>query len=76
MFFTSCFILQIWYNNSVRKIRGKNMKKLNNLQKEMIMKQFPKLANLVIKYVEKIGNEKTDLQDDIQLAYDFIQEKQ
>jgi len=76
MFFASCFILQIWYNNSVRKIRGKNMKKLNNLQKEMIMKQFPKLANLVIKYVEKIGNEKTDLQDDIQLAYDFIQEKQ
>jgi hypothetical protein len=75
-FFASCFILQIWYNNSVRKIRGKNMKKLNNLQKEMIMKQFPKLANLVIKYVEKIGNEKTDLQDDIQLAYDFIQEKQ
>jgi hypothetical protein len=52
------------------------MKKLNNLQKEMIMKQFPKLGNLVIKYVEKIGNEKTDLQDDIQLAYDFIQEKQ
>jgi hypothetical protein len=52
------------------------MKKLNQLQKEMIVKMFPKLANLIIKYVEKIGNEKDTLENNIQLAYDMIQEKQ
>jgi hypothetical protein len=51
------------------------MRKLNNLQKEMIAKTF-KLGNLVIKYVEKIGDEKTDLQDDIMLAQDMIKERQ
>ena len=58
MFFASCFILQIWYNNSVRKIRGKNMRKLNDLQKQMIERQFIRLGYLVIMYVEKYGNEK------------------
>jgi hypothetical protein len=51
------------------------MRKLNNLQKEMIMKNF-NIGNLIIKYVEKIGDEKTDLQDDIILAQDMIKEKQ
>lgn len=51
------------------------MRKLNNLQKEMIKKMF-KDAHLIIKYVEKIGDENYDLQDDIQLAKDMIQEKQ
>lgn len=51
------------------------MRKLNNLQKEMIKKMF-KDANLIIKYVEKVGDEKYDLQDDIMLAQDIIQEKQ
>ena len=73
-FFASCFLLWLWYNISVRK-RDKNMRKLNNLQKEMIAKMFPKMNALIIKYVEKIGDEKTDLQDDIILAQDIIQEK-
>jgi hypothetical protein len=51
------------------------MRKLNNLQKEMIMKNF-NIGILIIKYVEKIGDEKTDLQDDIILAQDMIKEKQ
>lgn len=51
------------------------MRKLNDLQKKMIMKNF-KVGYLIIKYVEKIGDEKNDLQDDIILAKDIIQEKQ
>ena len=51
------------------------MRKLNNLQKEMIAKNF-KIAHLVIKYVEKIGDEKTELETDIELALDIIKEKQ
>jgi hypothetical protein len=51
------------------------MRKLNDLQKQMIMKNF-KVGYLIIKYVEKIGDEKTNLQDDIILAQDMIQEKQ
>jgi hypothetical protein len=52
------------------------MKKLNQVQKELVAKAFPKMTNLMIKYVEKIGNEKTDLQDDLQLAFDFIKERE
>jgi len=51
------------------------MRKLNDLQKEMIMKQF-KVGKMIIKFVEKIGDDKTDLQDDIMLAQDMIKERQ
>jgi hypothetical protein len=48
------------------------MKKLNELQKQMIMKVFPTLGHLVIKYVEKYGNDKDTLQENIDLAYDIM----
>ena len=51
------------------------MRKLNELQKTMIAKMFPTLGNTIIKWVEKVGDNKADLQDDIQLAKDIIQEK-
>jgi hypothetical protein len=51
------------------------MRKLNDLQKAMIMKQF-KVGTMIIKFVEKVGDDKTDLQDDIILAQDIIKEKQ
>lgn len=52
------------------------MKKLNQTQKEKIMKNYPTLTHLVIKYVEKLGDENTNLNDDIMLALDIIKEKQ
>jgi uncharacterized membrane protein len=51
------------------------MKKLNNLQKEMIIKNF-KMGYAIIKWVEKIMDEKMDLETAIELAQDIIQEKQ
>jgi hypothetical protein len=51
------------------------MRKLNQLQKEMIMKNF-KMGATLIKWVEKVGDENANLEDDIQLAKDIIQEKQ
>ena len=51
------------------------MRKLNEKQKEMIMKNF-KMGKTIIKWVEKVGDEKYNLDDDIQLAKDIIQEKQ
>ena len=51
------------------------MKKLNQTQKEKIMKRYPTLTGLVIKYVEKLGNDNTELDDDITLALDIIKEK-
>jgi hypothetical protein len=50
------------------------MRKLNELQKEMITKQFRRIGHLVIMYVEKYGNEKETLENDIDLAYDYIRE--
>ena len=52
------------------------MRKLNQVQKEKIAKVYPKLVGLIVKYVEKIGDEKTELENDVQLALDIIQEKQ
>jgi hypothetical protein len=51
------------------------MRKLNQLQKEMIMKNF-KMGATLIKWTEKVGNDKNDLQEDIMLAEDMIKEKQ
>jgi hypothetical protein len=50
------------------------MRKLNELQKNMINKQFTRIGNLVIMYVEKYGNDKETLEQDIDLAYDLIQQ--
>lgn len=50
------------------------MKKLNELQKEMIMKRFPKLGHLVIMRVEKIKLEMT-FEEKIDFAYDIICEQ-
>lgn len=52
------------------------MRKLNQNQVEKIKKGYPTLGGLIVKYVQKIGNENTDLQDDIMLALDIIKEKQ
>jgi hypothetical protein len=50
------------------------MRKLNELQKNMITKQFGRIANLVIGYVEKYGKETETLQNDIDFAYDILQQ--
>jgi hypothetical protein len=50
------------------------MRKLNELQKNMINKQFPKLGYLLIMYVEKYGKETETLENDIDYAYDLIRE--
>ena len=52
------------------------MKKLNQNQVEQIKKVYPKLVGAIVKYVEKLGNDKTELVDDIELALDIIKEKQ
>jgi hypothetical protein len=51
------------------------MRKLNQIQKEKIMKGYNRIAYMIIKNVEKYGNEKELLENDIQLAYDIILEK-
>lgn len=51
------------------------MRKLNQVQKEKIAKGYPTLVGLIVKYVEKIGDEKIELENDIQLALDIIKEK-
>jgi hypothetical protein len=51
------------------------MRKLDEKQKVMIVKKAPTLAYNIIKYVEKLGNEKNNLEDDIQFAEDMIKEK-
>jgi hypothetical protein len=50
------------------------MRKLNELQKNMITKQFGRIGNLVIAYVEKYGKETETLQNDIDFAYDILQQ--
>jgi hypothetical protein len=50
------------------------MRKLNELQKNMINKQFPRLGYLLVMYVEKYGNDKETLEQDIDYAYDLIQQ--
>ena len=52
------------------------MRKLNQNQVEKIKKDYPKLVSLIVKYVEKIGDEKIELENDIQLALDIIRERQ
>ena len=52
------------------------MRKLNEIQKNKIKKDNPTMAYAIIKWVEKVGDENYDLQDDIQLAKDIIWEKQ
>jgi hypothetical protein len=46
--------------------------KLNQNEKEYIFKKFPKMGHLLVMYVEKWGNPKDTLDENIDLAYDFI----
>jgi hypothetical protein len=48
------------------------MKKLNELQVEMIKKMFGKVAYIVIHNVEKYGDDKNTLENNIDLAYDIM----
>jgi len=41
------------------------MRKLNEIQKTKIKKEYPTMAYYIIKYVEKVGDENYDLDDDI-----------
>lgn len=51
------------------------MRKLNQNQKEKIMKRFVGIANIIVRNVEKYGNENETLENDIDLAYDIMLEK-
>lgn len=48
--------------------------KLNQLQKEMIMKRFPKLGHLIVMKVEKLKLQ-YELDEAIDFAYDIIMEQ-
>jgi methylaspartate ammonia-lyase len=48
------------------------MKKLNEIQKEMIKKNFGRLAHIIIANVEKYCKETETLQDAIDWAYDIM----
>jgi hypothetical protein len=48
--------------------------KLNQLQKEMIMKKFPKLGDLIIMKVEKLKLQ-YEFEEAIDFAYDIIREQ-
>jgi hypothetical protein len=53
---------------------NKNKVNLTKEQKEKIAKQFQKrLVGLVIAYVEKYGDEKQTLENNIDYAWDMIQ---
>ena len=47
------------------------MRKLNEVQKEMIRKQFMRIAQIIILNVEKYGKETNTLEEDIDIAYDI-----
>jgi hypothetical protein len=48
--------------------------KLNQLQKEMIMKRFPKLGHLIVMKVEKLKLQ-YEFEEAIDFAYDIIMEQ-
>jgi hypothetical protein len=52
------------------------MRKLNENQIKQIEKTNAKMVGLIVKWVQKVGNENNNLNDDIELALDIIQEKQ
>ena len=51
------------------------MRKLNQNQIQKIEKENPKLVGLIVKWVQKVGNENNNLENDIELALDIIKEK-
>jgi hypothetical protein len=54
---------------------NKNKVNLTKEQKEKIAKQFQKgLVGLIIAYVEKYGDEKDTLEQNIDYAYDIMQQ--
>jgi hypothetical protein len=48
------------------------MRKLNELQIEMIKKNFGRLAHIIIMNVQKYGKETETLENDIDNAYDIM----
>ena len=52
------------------------MRKLNQNQIQKIEKENPKMVGLIVKWVQKVGNENNNLENDIELALDIIKEKQ
>lgn len=48
------------------------MRKLNQNQVEKIKKQYGRIGYIIIQNVEKYGNEKETLENDIEFAYDVM----
>ncbi len=48
------------------------MRKLNEVQKNKIKKDYVRLGYIIIQYVEKYGNENETLENDIDFAYDIM----
>lgn len=48
------------------------MRKLNELQVEMIKKNFGRLAYIIVNNVERYGKETETLENDIDYAYDIM----
>jgi hypothetical protein len=46
--------------------------KLTQIQKEIVMKEYPKLGNLVIYQIEKLKLDYGTFQDTMEVAYDII----
>lgn len=48
------------------------MRKLNQTQKEKIVKDFGRLGYIIVMNTEKYGNEKNTIEEDIDFAYDIM----
>jgi hypothetical protein len=48
------------------------MRKLNQIQKEKIVKDFGRVGYIIINNTEKYGNEKNTIEEDIDNAYDIM----
>jgi DUF2075 family protein len=51
------------------------MRKLNQIQKEKIMKEYGRVGNIIIMNTEQYGNEKNVLKEDIEWAYEIMIEQ-
>lgn len=51
------------------------MRKLNDKQKEMITKQYGRVGFIVVMNTEKFGDEKNNLQEDINFGYNVMIEQ-
>lgn len=48
------------------------MRKLNQKQKEQILKNYGKVGYIVVMNTEKYGNENNTIEEDIDFAYDVM----